>query len=165
MGRARVGGKAGAVAGIVFGILAALLTDISFSEIKSEVLEIITKALPANSPITAAEAYPIFLAESTVIAIVLGVIFGVILGAIYGALFDRLPGKTGLVKAMVLGLIFWLLDGVLVGLAYLNYGGLFYGERVVGGLVIALFFGYLLARFYRRFSPQAVVVEPESHVP
>ena len=117
----------------------------------------IAKSLPASSPITADQAYNIALYAGSGIAVIVGVIIGVILGAIYGALFNRLPGRTDLTKALALGIIFWILDGMLLGLGNLSYGGVYYAEHVVETLVLALVFSYLLAVFYKRFSPPAEV--------
>jgi len=154
MGNATVGAKAGAVAGVVYGIILGLLSYISIAELKDTIMQSIASALPQNSPITADETYQIALVVGPAFAVIAGVVVGVIFGVIYGALFNRLPGKSDLTKAVVLGLIFWLLISVLGGLGDLNYGVLYYGGGVVEGLVVALFFSYLLARFYRRFSPK-----------
>ena len=153
MGNASTGAKAGAAAGVVFGVISAVLTYALLVAQKSIIISGIQGSLPANSPITADQAYNIALYAGSGLAVIVGIIIGVILGVIYGALFNRLPGRTDLTKALVLGIIFWLLDGVLLGLSNLTYGGAYYAEHVVETLVLALIFSYLLATFYKRFSP------------
>lgn len=153
VGNTSVGAKAGAASGVVFGIILAVLTYISLAQLKSTVINSIASSLPTNSSITATQAYNIALYAGSVLAVIVGIILGVILGAIYGALFNRLPGKTDLAKALALGIIFWLFDGVLLGLDNLTYGVVYFTEHVIETLLVALVFSYLLATFYKRFSP------------
>ncbi len=151
MGSTGDGAKAGLVAGIPYGVVEAILVYVSLVSSKTSIEAAIAKSIPANTNLTASQLYSITLLIAPAVVVVFGVIGGLILGAIYGWKYEKIPGKTSLVKGLVLAAILWVLLSVLGGLGNLQDGATVYLTQVGTGLGTALLFGVVLAYFYGRF--------------
>lgn len=159
MGRAVDGAKAGLVAGIPYGVVLAITSYATLVSMKQTIINSIS--IPANSSITAAQAYDIALFIAPFVAIIVALILGLIFGALYGWAFDKIPGRTALTKAIVFGIIIWAVFSLVGGLGDLHYGSAYYVTELVVGLGASLLFGWFLGYFYGRFTkPNEPLVGP-----
>ncbi|MDA4122751.1 MAG: hypothetical protein OK456_06180 [Thaumarchaeota archaeon] len=161
MGSSGDGAKAGLVAGIPYGIVEAIIVYLSLVSSKASIETAIAKSIPPNSGLTANQLYSITLLIAPAVVVIFGVIGGLILGAIYGWKYEKIPGKTSMVKGLVLAGILWVLLSVLGGLGNLQDGAGVYLTQVGTGLGTALLFGFVLAYFYDRFvAAEKVMMGP-----
>ena len=147
MGRIGTGAKAGVVSGIVYGAISSITTYITALSIKEEIISAIRESLPHNLPITAEQLFEFALILLPILAILFGLVTGIILGAIYGWGYEKIPGGNSVYKGLVIGVIFWIISFVLVGLGNLQYGTAYVIVSLAWSLVIALVFGALLGVF------------------
>lgn len=169
MGKTSDGIKAGTLSGFVYGIISAIFTSVSLILFKTQVISALTEFMSnrpiyASHGITAQGLYNIERISGPVVGIILGVIIGLIIGIIYAHYKDRLPGSGSVLSGIILGLVFWIILGVLLGLSYLReYGTSFYELYVLGSLVAALSYGYVLAISYKRFEKSNVTITEPSY--
>jgi hypothetical protein len=152
LGSASTGAKAGLLAGILYGVVLAVLSYVTLTADKSQIVSVLSKNLPANTPFTPEELYGLTLLLGPVVAAGEGLIGGLIVGAIYGKLFERIPGNTALVKGILVAFVLWFVLSVLAGLGNLEYGVGVYLRSVGVDLLSALLFGVLLGYFFGRFT-------------
>lgn len=156
MGRAGTGAKAGVVSGVVYGAVSAVSTYVSMVAMKDQVMSAIEKGLPPDPSITAEQVYEFVLLFGAVFMVIIGVVVGVILGAVYGWAYEKIPGGNSVYKGLIIGVIFWVIFDVLLGIGSLQYGSFYTTLNLVWSLVISLVFGALLGIFYNNFTPKAV---------
>lgn len=152
MGNTTIGLKAGAIAGIIYGLVLGLLSYVTVVADKSAITGVLTKNLPSNSPFTVQQLYDIVVIFTPAIAATAGIFGGLIIGAIYGRLFESIPGKTSVIKGVLVGAFLWVLVSVLADLGDLQYGLAVYLGDVGVGLFSAMLFGVLLGYFFGRFT-------------
>ncbi len=152
MGNTTIGLKAGAIAGIIYGLVLGLLSYITVVADKGTIVAVLTKNLPANSPFTVQQLYDIVIIFTPAIAATAGIFGGLIIGAIYGRLFESIPGRTSVVKGVLVGALLWVILSVLADLNDLQYGLSVYLGDVGIGLFSAMLFGVLLGYFFGRFA-------------
>ncbi|MGQ9718369.1 MAG: DUF6789 family protein [Nitrososphaerales archaeon] len=154
MSKVTVGVKAGVVSGAIYGVIIAPITYITLIFLKEEIMPSIIASLLPDSPITAEQAYNIMLLIGPIFAFITGIILGLIFGIIYGWAYDKIPGRTSIIKGIVFGIILWLIFSVLLGLGNLQYSVTYYLYGLGEGLITSLIFGLLLGFFYNRFIPK-----------
>jgi hypothetical protein len=150
MGNIAEGAKAGLLSGIVYGILDSLFGIVYLTIFKNDIISVLKSSIPPGSSISATSLYNLTLSLAVVGGILGGIIIGLILGLIFSAVYGHLPGSSATSKGLVFGLIMWLLFNVLLGLANLRFGILYYGLGVIGGLLSSLIFGAILGKLYDR---------------
>jgi len=154
LGKVVTGIKAGVVSGAIYGIILAPFIYFELILFKEEFMSVIIASLPQGSLITPEEAYNITLLIGPILVFIIGIILGVIFGIIYGWAYDKIPGRTSIIKGIVFGLILWLIFSAILGLGNLQYGVTYYLYGLGEGLVTSLIFGILLGFFYNRFTPK-----------
>ena len=159
MGRIGTGAKAGVVSGVVYGIISSITTYMTVLFTKEEVISAIRASLPLDSPITAEQLFDFVLVLSPIFVILLGLVVGVILGVLYGWGYEKIPGRNSIYKGLVIGVIFWIIFFVLLGLGNLQYGISYFMVNLTWDLVISLVFGVLLGVFYDKFTPKELANE------
>jgi len=149
--------KAGVVSGVIYSIILAPFTYLSLILLKEDIVAMIIASLPPGSSITPEQAFNFVLIIGIISTFILGLIFGIIAGIIYGWAYEKIPGRTSIIKGIIFGLILWLILSVLLGLlAYLQYGITYYLYSLGGDLIASLIFGVLLGFFYNRFTPKTI---------
>ena len=156
MGRTGTGAKAGVVSGVVYGAMSAITTYITVLSIKEEIISAIREGLPLDSPFTAEQLFESALIILPIFVILLGLVVGIILGLIYGWGYEKIPGGNSIYKGLVVGVIFWVIFFVLLGLGSLQYGTTYAVVSLAWNLVVSLIFGALLGVFYDKFTPKEV---------
>ena len=85
--------------------------------------------------------------------IIFGIIGGIIFGSIYAALYNSLPGSTSVIKGIVLAIIFWIIFSILLGYGTLTVNmELYVINNVIIGIIAALFWGFLLGKFWDKYG-------------
>lgn len=164
MGKTSNGIKAGTVAGLVYGIIVGVFTAISLVIYKSQVLSALTKFMSTNSVyaehgITAQSLYNDAFISGIVVDVIISIVFGLILGIIYARVIKRSPGSKSAIGGIIFGLIMWLVLGVLLSFSGIKeYGYNFFALRVVGALLGAISYGYILVVMYDRYERSTVTV-------
>jgi vacuolar-type H+-ATPase subunit I/STV1 len=153
LSKVTVGVKAGVVSGAIYGAIIAPITYITLIFLKEEIMPSIIASLP-DSPITAEQAYNIMLLIGPIFAFITGIILGLIFGIIYGWAYDKIPGRTSIIKGIIFGIILWLIFSVLLGAGNLQYSISYYLYGLGEGLITSLIFGLLLGFFYNKFIPK-----------
>ncbi|NWG09932.1 MAG: hypothetical protein HXX80_06500 [Nitrososphaerales archaeon] len=154
MNKVTVGVKAGVVSGAIYGIIIAPITYITLIFLKEDIMSSIIASLPPDSSIIVEQAYNIVLLIGPIFAFITGIILGLIFGIIYGWAYDKIPGRTSMIKGIVFGIILWLIFSVLLGSGNLQYSVTYYLYGLGEGLITSLIFGLLLGFFYNRFIPK-----------
>jgi vacuolar-type H+-ATPase subunit I/STV1 len=154
LGNAITGAKAGVIAGIVYGVVLALLTYVTLSSMREEIITLVASSLLPDFPITAEQIYELALILGSGVVVVFGIVGGTVLGGVFGWAYEKIPGRTALVKGIIFGIIFWIIFSVLIGLGNLQYGTQYYLVNVSEGLVTSLIYGALVGYLYRRFIPE-----------
>ena len=150
--------KAGAVAGIVYGIVAAAFVIATVIAFKSDIISSLQNFMNSNPVyashgITAQELYNDIIIVEPIIFVIGGIIIGLIFGLIFAHVSKSLPGTTMTAKAMILGIVLFLILNVALGISDLReYGAIFYGVSLIGGLVAAIIYSFVLAKLYARWS-------------
>ncbi|NIO20663.1 MAG: hypothetical protein GTN76_07970 [Candidatus Aenigmarchaeota archaeon] len=152
--------KTGVVAGAVYGFLTGIVALAITIVMKDDIIKQIQAqfaSVPYDIPITAEQVYPITVAMSIPGAIMSGLIVGAILGIIFMILHGELLGKNSKRK----GLCFVILLIIGTGIAELAFPGSGLPLVMVQttfimftplNILFFLAFGYLLGRFYDRFN-------------
>jgi len=156
LGRIGTGAKAGVVSGAVYGVISAVTMYVMVLSMKEEVISVIGESLPQDFPITAEQLFEFTLILVPIFAILFGLVVGVILGVIYGWGYEKIPGGNAVYKGLIIGVIFWIIFFVLLGLGNLQYGAPYFMVSLAWNLVISLVFGALLGVFYDKFTPREV---------
>jgi len=156
----KLGIKTGLVAGAIYGFLAGIVALAISIVMREEIIKQIQAQfarVPYDIPITAEQVYPITVAMSVPGAVISGLIVGAILGIVFLVLYGELLGKDSKRK----GLFFVILLIIGLGLAELAFPGSGLPLVMVQtsylvftplNILFFLVFGYLLGRFYDRFS-------------
>ncbi|HYY92362.1 MAG TPA: hypothetical protein VE955_10270 [Candidatus Dormibacteraeota bacterium] len=145
--------KAGMVAGLAYGAVTALSESLLLffsNEIGAEIQLGLSEGDTAG--LTASQIVTLAILVVVLASIIGGVILGAILGIIFSAVNTRyLKGQSILSKAVLFGLLLWIL-GASVGLTgFFDYGGLYGLAQLALGLAASLIYGYILGRLYPRF--------------
>ncbi len=148
MGKIKEGAKAGVVAGIIYGIIATIVTVSLEYVFKSGILSAISGAVPPGTATNLDVLYYSTIVGSIIVGMVFSIILGLLLGIILGAFSERIPGKTLVVKGMVLGFLSWIFVHLCADVLNLRYGLAFYIAAVSIGLATLLFYGALLGTFF-----------------
>jgi hypothetical protein len=148
------GVKAGIVAGIIYGIVVGILQAIVTIGMWDTIISAYDQAVSGYG-VTMTLTQAVLLPTLFISGIIGGIIGGIILGLIYAAIYNSLPGSTSVKKGIVLAIIFWLIFSVGLGYASLGvYGTTFFIiQNIVIGLIVSIFWGYLLGKFWDRFAP------------
>ena len=89
-------------------------------------------------------------------SIIGGVIIGLIIGLIYAAAYHVIPGSSSIIKGLVVALLLWLILSILPILILGSYLTGSYSSTfelaILNGLILYLFFGFLLGLFWDRFG-------------
>ncbi|MGQ9469908.1 MAG: DUF6789 family protein [Nitrososphaerales archaeon] len=151
MGKVVTSIKAGVVSGAIYGIILAPFTYFTLILFKEEFMSVFASLPPSITP---EQAYNIVLLIGPILVFIMGIILGLLSGIVYGWAYDKIPGRTSIIKGIVFGLILWLIFSVIIGLGNLQYGVTYYLYGLGEGLVSSLIFGLLLGFFYKRFTPK-----------
>jgi predicted Na+-dependent transporter len=138
--------KAGVVAGIIYGPVSSIVGMLVMS---STMRSMTANNLPDSF-------YSIAMVVSIPSGMIYGGILGLIVGAIYGALYEKLPGSLSTVKALMISLVLWLIFSVGVGYITMSFSQSYYSRyfemNMISGLLLYVFFGFLLGLFWDRFK-------------
>jgi hypothetical protein len=148
------GAKTGLVSGLIYmaALWILILTAASIHDF--DLSEVVTGPIsPYYFPVVSLEGF-LWTAFGK------GTIFGIICGLAFADWYEKLPGKSFLMKGVVLGVVLWIVFGVIgraTGgkvLAVLGDPLFLFPTFLVGGLMIAILFGSLLGFFWDRFAPK-----------
>ncbi|MEM2914978.1 MAG: hypothetical protein QXH91_06235 [Candidatus Bathyarchaeia archaeon] len=156
MGKVVTGIKAGVIAGVIYSIILAPFTYFTLVLFKEDIISIIMASLPEGYSLTAEEIFSFALLIAIISVFIVGIILGVIVGLIYGWAYEKIPGRTAIIKGIIFGIILWLIFSVILGFGNLGYGVTYYLYSLVGDLIAYLIFGLLLGYFYNRFTLKTV---------
>jgi len=159
LGRIVTGAKAGVVSGVVYGIISSITTYIMVVSTKEEIISTIRESIPPDFSITAEQLFEFALILVPILMILFGLVIGVILGVVYGWGYEKIPGSNSVYKGLVIGVIFWAIFFVLLGLGNLQYATIYVMVNLAWNLVISLVFGVLLGVFYDKFTPKELANE------
>lgn len=148
--------KAGVVAGVIYSIILAPFTYLTLILLREDIISMIMASLPEGSSLTAEEIFSFTLLIGLVSVFIAGIILGLIFGLIYGWAYEKIPGRTAIIKGIIFGIILWLIFSVILGFGNLGYGVTYYLYSLVEGLITSLIFGLLLGYFYNRFTPKTI---------
>ena len=160
MGNVKQGGKAGLIAGVIYALVTAPVVAALETAFKSGIEGAVISEFHPGTTADLSSLYTSVLVGSVAVAVIFGVILGVGLGLLFGAYSDRIPGKSVVVKGLVLGFFLWLILHALADLLNLQYGVTFYATDIGLGLVTSLLYGYLLGLFFDRGTKQAMKKPP-----
>lgn len=150
--------KAGMVGGLAYGGVTAVSESIlllTANDIRSQIqLDLFTGQ---NVGLTVDQLVTLAILIVILASIIGGVIIGAILGLVFAGVNSRfLKGRTILAKALLFGLVLWIINS-LINLTGLFDYGVVYGIVELGlGLAASLVYGYLLGRLYPRFRRKTV---------
>jgi hypothetical protein len=87
-----------------------------------------------------------------------GITFGIIYGLAFAGMYEKLPGKSSLMKGTIFGVVAWIILGLIAratgGKVVILGDPLFlFPTFLIGGLMVAILFGSLLGFFWDRFAP------------
>ncbi|MEM3584574.1 MAG: hypothetical protein QW193_04770 [Nitrososphaerales archaeon] len=154
MGKVVTGIKAGVVSGVIYGVILAPFTYLTLILLKEEIISIIMANLPPGYSISIEEFFNFALTIGIISVFIAGIILGLIFGLIYGWAYEKIPGRTSIIKGIIFGIILWLIFSVILGFGNLQYGFTYYLYNLGEGLITSLIFGFLLGFFYNKFTPK-----------
>ena len=145
--------KAGVISGLIFGIVnatvAAFIYWFMLESIPGEMSEgWITVGLYTLSLLIPGK-------------IIFGIIGGVIFGLIFAAFYYKLPGSKPIVNGITTAIIYWVIFSLIIGYFFRKYYfaayGITYIADVIIGLMMFLFWGFLLVKFWNDFREKQQV--------
>ena len=140
--------KAGIVSGLIFGITNAIIGALTYwfmlesipGEMSEGLIKVGTHTLTLLIPGK----------------IIFGIIGGVIFGLIFAVFYSKLPGSKPIVNGIATAIIYWVIFSVVIGYFfkeyYLSLYGISYVVDVMIGLIMYLFWGFLLIKFWMKFE-------------
>jgi hypothetical protein len=97
--------KAGVVAGVIYSIILAPFTYLTLILLREDIISMIMASLPEGSSLTAEEIFSFTLLIGLVSVFIAGIILGLIFGLIYGWAYEKIPGRTAIIKGIIFGII------------------------------------------------------------
>lgn len=140
--------KAGIISGLVFGIVNAIVAAFIYWFM----LELIPGEM--SEGLINAGVYTLALLIPG--KIIFGIIGGAIFGLIFAAFYNKLPGSKPIVNGITTAIIYWIIFSLIIGYFFRKYYfaayGITYIADVIIGLIMFLFWGFLLVKFWDKFG-------------
>ncbi|MBX8631671.1 MAG: hypothetical protein KIY12_02800 [Thermoplasmata archaeon] len=126
----------------------AIVAVVFLTVFRDLIISVLSKSILPGTSVNVNSLYALAETAAVGVALIGGIIFGLIFGIVFAAASEHIPGRSGVVKGAVFGIIMWLLLGVLLGLADLRYGIIYYLLSISASLLTALVFGALLGHLF-----------------
>ena len=145
--------KAGIVSGLIFGIANAIVASLIFW--------FMLESIPGEMSEGLIKVGTYILTLLIRDKIIFGIIGGVIFGLIFSIFYNKLPGSKPIVNGIATAIIYWVIFSVFIGNFskgyYISYYGTSYGADLFIGLIMYLFWGFLLIKFWQKFGEKEKV--------
>ena len=153
--------KAGIVSGVIYAIVSAIVLSIVVFAVFDWLLSSYT-GTGFGYFMMGSFGATVIITGIVIGTIIWGIIAGIIFGLIYAAVYNSLPGSTSGMKGIVLAIIAWLIFSVGLGWGSIVFGYTYFAITIITGLILWIFWGYLLGKFWDKFGgkPQTTAPAP-----
>lgn len=147
--------KAGIASGLIFGIANAIIGALTYW--------FMLESMPGEMSEGTIKAGTYTLTLLIRDKIIFGIIGGVIFGLIFSVFYYKLPGSKPIVNGIATAIIYWVIFSVVIGYFFkvyyvaLTFYVSGYNADLFIGLVMYLFWGFLLIRFWQKFGEKQKV--------